>query len=79
MTPKHRLREGVTTIIGLLFLLLSLTMTVMNIFYDKEFAAWSTIIPISILGWVFLWSKNSLLEGITLGLFKTKQNEEEGF
>lgn len=79
MEIKSRLREGVTTIIGLLFLVASLTMTGMNIFYEKEFAAWSTIIPIAILGWVFLWAKNSLLEGITLGLFKAKSNEEEGF
>ena len=76
MTPKYRLREGVTTVIGLLFLIATLTMIVMNLFYEKDFAAWSTIIPISLLGWVFLWSKNSLLEGITLGLFKVKSNEE---
>lgn len=76
MTPKYRLREGVTTVIGLLFLIATLTMIVMNLFYEKDFAAWPTIIPISLLGWVFLWSKNSLLEGITLGLFKVKSNEE---
>lgn len=76
MTPKYRLREGITTFIGLLFLIATLTMIVMNLFYEKDFAAWSTIIPISLLGWVFLWSKNSLLEGITLGLFKVKSNEE---
>jgi hypothetical protein len=76
MTPKYRLREGITTFIGVLFLIATLTMIVMNLFYEKDFAAWSTIIPISLLGWVFLWSKNSLLEGITLGLFKVKSNEE---
>ena len=76
MTPKYRLREGITTFIGLLFLIATLTMIVMNLFYEKDFAAWHTIIPISLLGWVFLWSKNSLLEGITLGLFKVKSNEE---
>lgn len=76
MTPKNRLREGVTTFIGLLFLISVLTMIAMNLFYEKDFAAWSTIIPISLLGWVFLWAKNSLLEGITLGLFKVKANEE---
>jgi len=69
---NNRLREGVTTLIGLLFLLGSLGMVVMNLFYDKDFAVWSTIIPVSLLGWVFLWAKNSLLEGITLGLFKNK-------
>ena len=74
MTAKHRLREGITTFIGVLFLIGSLIMIVMNLFYEKDFAAWSTIIPISLLGWVFLWAKNSLLEGITLGLFKVGNN-----
>jgi len=69
---QNRLREGVTTLIGFLFLLGSLSMVVMNLFFDEDFAAWSTIIPISLLGWIFLWAKNSLLEGITLGLFKNK-------
>ena len=69
---QNRLREGVTTLIGFLFLLGSLAMVVMNLFYDQDFAALSTIIPISLLGWIFLWAKNSLLEGITLGIFKTK-------
>jgi VIT1/CCC1 family predicted Fe2+/Mn2+ transporter len=76
MTLKYRLRESITTFIGISFLIGSLIMIVMNLFYEKDFAAWSTIIPISLLGWVFLWSKNSLLEGITLGLFKIKDNEE---
>ena len=69
---QNRLREGITTLIGFLFLLGSIAMVVMNRFFDEDFAAWSTIIPISLLGWIFLWAKNSLLEGITLGIFKTK-------
>jgi|TARA_R110000868_G_scaffold318769_3_gene579491 hypothetical protein len=69
---QNRLREGITTLIGFLFLLGSIAMVVMNLFFDEDFAAWSTIIPISLLGWIFLWAKNSLLEGITLGIFKTK-------
>ncbi len=69
---NNRLREGVTTVIGLFFLLGAFGMVVMNLFFEKDFAAWSTIIPISLLGWVFLWARNSLLEGITLGLFKGK-------
>ena len=63
---QNRLREGITTLIGFLFLLGSLAMVVMNLFFDQDFAAWSTIIPISLLGWIFLWAENSLLEGITL-------------
>jgi protein-S-isoprenylcysteine O-methyltransferase Ste14 len=69
---QNRLREGITTFIGFLFLLGSLSMVVMNLFFEEDFAVWSTIIPISLLGWIFLWAKNSLLEGITLGIFKTK-------
>ena len=69
---QNRLREGVTTFIGFLFLIGSLSMVVMNLFFEKDFAVWSTIIPISLLGWIFLWAKNSLLEGITLGIVKTK-------
>jgi protein-S-isoprenylcysteine O-methyltransferase Ste14 len=69
---QNRLREGITTFIGFLFLLGSLSMVVMNVFFEEDFAVWSTIIPISLLGWIFLWAKNSLLEGITLGIFKTK-------
>lgn len=76
MKLENRLREGITTLIGLLFLGGAIAMVVMNLFFEKDFAAWSTIIPIALLGWVFLWSKNSLLEGITLGLFKLKKDEE---
>ena len=76
MTLKNRLREGMTTFIGVLFLFSGITMIVMNLFFEKDFAAWSSIIHVSLLGWVFLWSKNSLLEGITLGLFKIRPNEE---
>jgi hypothetical protein len=76
MTLKNRLRERTTTVIGLLFLLSALLMIAMNLFYEKDFAAWSTIIPISLLGWVFLWAKNSLLTAITLGLFNIKSNEK---
>jgi len=74
MKLKDRLREGTTTFIGLLFLLSAVGMTVMNIFFEKDFAAWSSIIPVALLGWVFLWAKNSLLEGITLGIFNSNQN-----
>jgi len=74
MNSKDRLREGTTTFIGLLFLLSAVGMTVMNIFFEKDFAAWSSIIPVALLGWVFLWAKNSILEGITLGIFNSNQN-----
>jgi len=74
MKLKDRLREGTTTFIGLLFLLSAVGMTVMNIFFEKDFATWSSIIPVALLGWVFLWAKNSLLEGITLGIFNSNQN-----
>jgi hypothetical protein len=74
MKLKDRLREGTTTFIGLLFLLSAVGMTVMNIFFEKDFAAWSSIIPVALLGWVFLWAKNSILEGITLGIFNSNQN-----
>lgn len=77
MKLDNRLREGITTVIGLLFLFGALGMVAMNLFYDKDFAAWTTIIPLSLLGWVFLWAKNSLLEGITLGLFKVKSDESQ--
>ena len=70
MKLKDRLREGTTTFIGLLFLLSAVGMTVMNIFFEKDFAAWSSIIPVALLGWVFLWAKNSILEGI----FKVNEN-----
>jgi|GEM_PF-2015399 len=76
MIAKQRLRETITTVIGVLFFIGALAMVFMNVFYEKDFAAWSTIIPISLLGWVFLWSKNSLLEGITLGLFKVRNQDE---
>jgi protein-S-isoprenylcysteine O-methyltransferase Ste14 len=79
MNAKNRLREGVTSIIGILFLLGALAMLVLNAFYAHNHSVWSTIIPISLLGWIFLWAKNSLLEGITLGIFKIKKDEEEGF
>jgi hypothetical protein len=38
----------------------------------NEVSIW-TICIIEILGWVFVAAKDSLLEGITLNLFKIKQ------
>jgi len=62
----------ITTVIGTLFLLAALAMWVtnrMNLIEGTHFTVME-MVATAILGWAFLMAKNSLLNGMFLGVFK---------
>jgi hypothetical protein len=71
---KERLRNWLTTIIGAILMLTAVGMYVISTIKPEiEFNIMEMVL-VAILGWVFLWSKNTLLEGVFLNFFKIKSN-----
>lgn len=66
-----RFREKYTTIIGALIMLAAISMYVVSKFTDFE-VSYIELGAVGVLGWVFLTARDTLLEGIFLGLFKRK-------
>jgi len=64
---SERFKSWATSIIGILIMIASGAF----IYFDK-ITAWESL-PLFLLGWVFLTAKDTLLEGITLGLFKIQK------
>ena len=42
---------------------------------DKIDFSWVEMVGVAVLGWVFLWAKDTLIEGLFLGIFKMKEKE----
>lgn len=82
---KKRLKNWITTVIGIIMMLLGIGMIVVNYFnlVEKDIPVLE-IVMIMIFGWTFLFAKDSLLEGMFLSIFKIKkesntaEGEEEG-
>lgn len=66
-----RFREKYTTIIGALTMLAAISMYVASKFTDFE-VSYIELGAVGVLGWVFLTARDTLLEGIFLGLFKKR-------
>lgn len=67
------LKNAITTAIGTLFLVACLAMWVinrMNLLPDTSFTVLE-MVATGMLGWAFLMSKNTLLNGLFLGATKT--------
>lgn len=73
---KERLRNWVTTIIGAMLMLAAVVMYIVSKFYPEMDIHATEIAMVAVLGWVFLWAKNSLIEGMFLNLFKIKEPRE---
>lgn len=65
---KKRFKNWITTIMGIIIMMMATAMLIMNTFYEGTTAVW-TIVLTYILGWVFLIAKDSLLEGLFLRVF----------
>lgn len=85
MTSKDRiLRERVTSVIGLIIMLFGLYIA--YLIFDKEalkslpvaelLLRGGFVFAIEGMGYIFLMAKDSLIEGISLGLFKVGKREE---
>lgn len=64
---KKRLKSWITSVIGILILLAAIAF----IYIGKTTVIQS--IPLFALGWVFLSAKDSLLEGLSMGILKMKK------
>jgi hypothetical protein len=72
---KKRLQNKVTSIIGIIIILIALAMIFATYFIEKyEFTIlqYSTVL---FLGWIFMAAKNSIIEGITMGIWKPKNKQ----
>ena len=69
---KARLKNWITSVFGGLMMLLSIGMFVANKL-DKIDFSWIEMVGVAVLGWVFLWAKDTLIEGLFLGIFKVKE------
>jgi predicted membrane channel-forming protein YqfA (hemolysin III family) len=69
---KKRLQNLITSITGICILLAGVLMIFLNMFEVKEFT-WIQILPVMLLGWVFLVAKDTLIEGVFLNIFKLKK------
>lgn len=72
---KKRLKSLITSIFGALIMLIDLILILKAVFAkDLQILAQDVIIwcLIGCVGYIFLMAKDSLIEGITLGLIKPK-------
>ncbi len=70
-------RNWATTVIGILIMLGALAMFIANRIptANVDFKLYEMIVTVC-LGWLFLMGKNSLIEAVTMGLFKVKSKED---
>lgn len=68
-------QHTVTTVLGTLTMLAAIVLFFWGRLSDKFEFGLGTLIPVLLLGWVLLMAKDSLLEGITMGVFKLKKPE----
>lgn len=77
---KKRLKNIITSIFGALIMVADIISVSMSLFFkDSDISSISVEnviiwLLLGVIGWIFLMAKDSLLEGITLGLIKTKVN-----
>jgi hypothetical protein len=79
MTTKNRLVQNwVTTIFGTLMMLTALAMLIANRIPEANIDfGWWEMLGTALLGWVFLMAKDSLLEGLFMGIFKIPAKEDK--
>lgn len=79
MATKIRvIRNWVTTVIGTLLLLGSVALFIISKLKMFEFDfTYVQLLPTVLLGWVLLMAKDSILEGITMGVFKIKEKDND--
>lgn len=70
------IRNIITTVFGSLLMFTALAMLIANRIPDVNVDfSWMEMVGTALLGWVFLMAKDSLLEGLFLGIFKVKAKE----
>lgn len=75
MKMKERIQNWATTIIGAIIIILGLSLYTLSQFKDFQIGL-VEFITLMVLGWVFLTSKNTLLEGVFLNIFRIKKSDD---
>lgn len=75
---KNRIiRNWITTIFGTLMMLTALAMLIANRIPEANIDfSWMEMVGTALLGWVFVMAKDSLLEGLFLGVFRIKAKDD---
>jgi hypothetical protein len=75
-TKKRVIKNWITTIFGTLLMFAGLAMLIANRIPETDINfSWMEMVGTALLGWVFLMAKDSLLEGLFMGIFKIKEKE----
>lgn len=77
MSTKQRvLKNWITTIFGTLAMFGALAMLIANRIpiVNVDFS-WYEMIGTALFGWLFVMAKDSLIEGLFMGMFKIKEKE----
>ena len=74
---KQRIiRNWITTIFGTLLMFTAIAMLIANRIPEANIDfSWMEMVGTALLGWVFLMAKDSLIEGLFMGVFKIKEKE----
>lgn len=72
---KERLQNWLTTIIGAVLMVTAITMYVVSKFKPDMDIHLTEIGSVTVLGWVFLTARDTLLEGMFMNLFKVKKTD----
>lgn len=74
---KDRLKNWMTTIIGAILMLTAVAMYVVSKLKPEVDIHITEMASVSVLGWVFLTAKDTLLEGMFMNIFKIKKTEDQ--
>jgi hypothetical protein len=69
------IRSWATTIFGILLLLTSATFLVLDIMKVYDFSVMEMIL-VALFGWVFLFSKNDIIQALFMQKFNLKKDKE---
>jgi uncharacterized membrane protein len=77
MNAKQRvIKNWITTIFGTLAMFIALAMLIANRIPTANIDfSWFEMIGTALFGWIFLMAKDSLIEGLFMGVFKVKEKE----
>ena len=72
---KERLKNKLTSWIGVILMAVAIFLYVAGKYSDKFETSTLELATIAVLGWVFLTARDTLLEGLFLNIFKIKKEE----
>jgi uncharacterized membrane protein len=76
MNTKQRIKNYITTIFGSVVMFGALVMLILNRLPNSNVDfSWFEMIGTALFGWIFVMAKDSLIEGLFMGVFKVKEKD----